>query len=142
MDGAASVITVVGSVLHSTRIAYQTVSGIKNAPRTLQHLTSNLRDLSDVLKQLDGFGDDLYLTSELPRLISKCAGYMVEFEAKLSKLHSPKDKKAARLWKNVKATLQRNELDRMSALLHTNFMALSLQIRIIEGCVFDMKLLL
>lgn len=141
MDGAASAVTLVGLALHSTQVVYRIVSGIKNAPRTLHHLTTNLESLSKVLQQLNGFGDDLCLSSELPQLISGCARYMGEFEAKVSKLHSPKDKKGARLWKNVKATLQEKELDRMTALLHPHFMVLSLQTDIIKGCVFGMKML-
>ena len=141
MDGAASVITIVGLALHSTQFVYQTLSGINNAPRTLRHLTSNLHELSNILQQLNGFGGDLFLASELPRLISKCAEYMGEFEAKLCKLCSPDDKKAARLWKNVKAMLQENELDRMSALLHQDFIALSLQLDIIKAYVFGIELL-
>lgn len=133
MEGAASVITVVALALNSTQVIYNTVSGIKNAPRTLLHLTSNLRDMSNVLQQLNGFGDELYLASDLPRLISNCAGYMKEFEVKLRKLDSSQNKKAARLWKNVKAVLKENELDRMSALLHQDYMTLSLQISLIEG---------
>lgn len=141
MDGAASVITVVGLALHSTQIVYKTVSGIKHAPRTLQHLTSNLHNLSNVLQQLNGFGDDLQLASELPQLVAGCAKYMREFEAKVSKLCSPKDKKVARLWKNVKATLQEDELDRMSTLLQQHFAVLSLQISIIKGYVVGVILL-
>lgn len=135
MEGVASVITVVGVALHSTQVIYKTVSGIKNAPRTLQRLTLNLRDLSNVLQQLNGFGDDLYLASELPRLISQCAEHVGEFKGILCQLDSPKDKRAERLWKNVKATLQENELDRMSALLHQDLLTLSFQISIIRGYV-------
>ena len=141
MDGAASVITVVGLALHSTQFVYKTVSGIKHAPRTLQHLTSSLHNLSTVLQQLNGFGDDLYLASELPQLVVACAEFIGEFEAKVSKLCSPKDKKVARLCKNVKATLQEDELDRMSALLQQHFAVLSLQISVIKGYVVGVILL-
>ena len=141
MDGAASVITVVGLALHSTRVVYKTMSGIKHAPRTLQRLTSNLRNLSNVLQQLNGFGDDLYLASELPQLIAACAQYMREFEVKVSKLCSPKDKTVSKIWKNIKATLQEDELDRMSALLQQHFALLSLQMSVIKGYVVGVILL-
>lgn len=35
MEGAASVIALIGLALHSTQAVYKTVSAIKNAPRTL-----------------------------------------------------------------------------------------------------------
>ena len=108
------------------------MSGIQNAPRIIDRLTPNLRNLSNVLEQLDSFGDDLYLASELPRLTSKCAENMREFETMLCKLNSPKQKKVARPWKNVKATLQENKIDRMSALLQQDFMAFDYQMNIIR----------
>ena len=134
-----SMITILGLALHSTQFVYKTLSGIKKAPQTLPHLMSNLHNLSNILQQLNGFGDDPYLASELPHLISKCAEYMAEFEAKLCKLYSSDDKRAARLWKNVKATLQEKELDRMSTLLDQDVVALSLQLNIIKAYVLGVE---
>ena len=134
-------ITVVTLVLHSTQAVYRTISSIKHAPQTLSKLVSNLRNLSNVLQELSGFGDDLYLASDLPRLVSKLAEYMKAFEGKLCGLYSPIDKPVARLWKNVKVAIQETEIDRMSALLYQDVEALSIQLSIIKRSVSSIRLL-
>ena len=50
---------------------------MKHAPRTLEQLTSNLCNLSNILQQLIGFGDDLHLAIELPQLAT---AYGAEYE--------------------------------------------------------------
>ena len=135
MDGAASVIAVVSLALGSAHVIYRTVSGIKNAPQTIQQMTSNLRDLSNLLQQLMGYSDSLYLAADLPELVGKCAENLKRFEGKLEKLSSPTDNRVGRLWKNVKATLQEKDLDRMSAVLQQHVAVLSLQMNLLEGYV-------
>lgn len=127
-----SVITLVSVALSSVRVIYETVSGVKNAPQTIQQMTSNLHDLSDILQQLLGYGDNLYLASELPELVRKCVENMKIFETKLGKLTSSKDNRMGRLWKNVKATLQEKDLDRMSTHLQQHLTMLSLQVNLLE----------
>lgn len=132
MDGAASVIAVVSVALSSVRVIYETVSGIKNAPQTIQQMISNIHDLSNILQQLLGYGDNLHLATELPDLVHKCAENLGTLKRRLEKLSSSKNKRMGRLWKNVKATLQEKDLDRMSALLQQHVAILSLQINLLE----------
>ncbi|KAL8823587.1 MAG: hypothetical protein Q9191_005720 [Dirinaria sp. TL-2023a] len=132
MDGAASVIAVISLALSSSQAIYNTVSGLKNAPRAIQQMVSNLRDLSILLQQLLSRGDSLHLAADLAEIVKKCAENLNEFQGKLTKLSSPTDNGAERLWKNVKALLQEKNLDRMSALLQQHVTILSLQMQIIE----------
>lgn len=132
MDGAASVIAVVSVALSSVRLIYETVSGIKNAPQTIQQMISNLHDLSNILQQLLSYGDNLHFATELPDLVRKCADNLETLETKLEKLSSSKSNRMGRLWQNVKATLQEKDLDRMSAQLQQHVAILSLQINLLE----------
>lgn len=133
MDGAASVITIISLALSSTRNIYTTVSSFKNAPKIVQQIASYLSHLSNVLQQLRTCNDSLYLVADLQGLIKKCAQDLENFERKIAKLSSSTDNCAERLWKNVKATLQVKDLDRMSALLQQHVTVLSLQLKLIEG---------
>lgn len=133
ISGAASVITIFSLALSSTQVIYNTVRGIKNAPKVIQHMISSLQDLSNLLKQLRGFTDRLYLAADLRGLVAKCAADLKEFEEKLAKLSPPANNKPVRLWKNIKATLQERDLVKMSGLIQRHIAALSLQIQIIEG---------
>lgn len=117
MDGAASVIAVISLALSSAQGIYNTVFGIKNAPQNMKQMACCLRDLANLLQQLLRCGDSLYLATDLPELVKNCAVNLKRFEGKLAKLSSPTDNSAEKLWKNFKAMLQENDLDRMSALL-------------------------
>ena len=133
ISGAASVITIFSLALSSIQVIYNTVKGIKNAPRIIQHMIFSLQDLSNLLEQLRGFTDRLYLATDFGGLIAKCAADLKEFEEKLAKLSPPANKKPVRLWKNIKATLQERDLEMMSGLIQRHVAALSLQMQIIEG---------
>lgn len=135
MDATASVITIASLALSSIHMICKTVSGFKNGPRVIQEMTSNLRSLSNLLQQLMGYKDSLYLASDLPDLVGKCAESLRWFEGKLDKLSPSKSSKVDRLWKIVKLTLQERDLDRMSTLLQQHIAMLSLHINVLEGFV-------
>lgn len=138
LSGAASVLAVFSLALSSTQVIYNTVSGIKNAPTTIQHMISSLQDLSNLLEQLKGCTEQFHLAADLGGLVGKCAADLKEFEEKLAKLNTPADNKAVRLWKSIKVTLRERDLVKVSGLIQQHVAALSLQMQIIEGyAVFD-----
>lgn len=141
MDGAASVIAEISLALSSTQAIYKTVSGLKNAPRAIHQMVSNLCHLSNLLQQLLDCRDNLHVAADLPEMVKKCAENLREFQEKLIKLSSPTDNSAEKLWKNAKALLQEKNLNRMSALLQQHVTILSLQMAIIEDYVCALEVL-
>ena len=139
MDVAASFITVVTLALRSTQVIYNTVSGFKNAPKTIKQMTSSLLDLSKLLEQLRDSSGSLHLAADLPDLISRCAENLRVLERKLGKLSLSTGKGAGRFWKNVKLMLQEKDLDRMSDLVRQHVEVLSLQLNILEGYACNVK---
>ncbi len=135
MEGAASVIAVVSLALQSTQTINNIVSGFRNASPTIEQMTINLQDLSEVLKQINSYAHLLDDATELPKLVGRCADFLKTMEKKLGKLSSPTGDKAKNFWKNVKFTLQQSDLDRMAALLQHHIAVLSLQMNLVGGYV-------
>ena len=133
LSGAASVITVFGLALSSTQVIYNIVSSVKNGPKAIQQTLSSLQDLLKLLQQFTGCTDQFYLVADLEDSVDRCAQDLKAFEHQLAKLSPSADNRAVRIWKNVKATLQEKDLERMSALIQRHVTALSLQLQIIEG---------
>ena len=132
-SGAASVITVFGLALSSTREIYNVVSSIRSGPKTVQQMVSTVKDLSGLLQQLTGYTDRFYLAADLEETVSKCARDLEAFKGDLAKLSTTDTNKAVRLWKNIKVILKERDLEMMSARIQQHIIALSLRIQIIEG---------
>ena len=135
LSGAASVLTVFGLALSSTREIYNVVSSIRSGPRTVQRMVSIVKDLLDLLQQLTGYTDRFYLAADLEETVSKCARDLEAFKDDLAKLSKTDTNKAVRLWKNVKVILKERDLEMMSARIQQHILALSLRMQVIEGCV-------
>ena len=135
MDGAASVIAVISLALSSTKVLYEIVASIKHAPKCVSQLASYLRDLSSILQQLVGYSANLHLAADLPALIERCAESLKTLDAKLGKLSASDGNRAELMWKNVKASLQERQLDKMATCLQQHVAALSLQLNVLEGFV-------
>ena len=133
LSGAASVITVFGLALSSTREIYNVVSGIKSGPKAVQQIASTLKDLSDLLQQLTGCTDRFYLAADLEETVCKCARDLEALKHDLGKLSTTDTNRAVRLWKNVKVTLKERDLEQISARIQQHIIALSLRMQIIEG---------
>ena len=133
LSGAASILTVFGLALGSTREIYKVVSSIRSGPKTLQQIVSTLKDLSDLLQQLTEYTDRFYLAADLEETVSKCARDLEAFKDDLAKLSTIDTNRAARLWKNVKVILKERDLEMMSARMQQHIVALSLRMQVIEG---------
>ena len=139
MDGAASVIAVISLALSSTKVLYEIVASMKHAPKSVSQLASYLRDLSSILQQLVGYSASLHLAADLPTLIERCAESLKTLDAKLGKLSASDGNRAALMWKNVKASLQERQLDKMTTCLQQHVAALFLQLSVLEGFVSGLR---
>ena len=73
MDAAASIITVVSLALSSAHCIVKALSGINNAPHTVQQMSASLLTLSKLLEQLKAYSDSLHHAADLPDSIRRCA---------------------------------------------------------------------
>ena len=133
LSGAASVLTILGLALSSTRDIYNVVSSIRSGPKTVQQIVSTVKDLSDLLEQLTGYTDRFYLAADLEETVRKCARDLEAFKGDLTKLSTTDKNRAVRLWKNVKVILKERDLEMMSARIQQHIIALSLRMQVIEG---------
>ena len=135
LSGAASVLTIFGLALNSTREIYNVVSSIRSGPKTVQQIVSTVKDLLDLLQQLTGYTDRFYLAADLEETASKCARDLEAFKDDLAKLSKTDTNRAVRLWKNVKVILKERDLEMMSARIQQHILALSLRMQVIEGYI-------
>ena len=139
MDGAASIITVISLALSSTHCIVKALSGIKNAPHTVQQMSTSVLTLSKLLEQLKAYNDNLHYSADLPDSIRNCTEDLKQLQEYVEKASSKKSNKVERLKKNCKVMLQGREWDRRSALVQQHYVALSLQINIIEGYAYALR---
>lgn len=133
MDAAASIITVISLALSSAQCIVKVLSGIKNAPNTIQQVSASVLTLSKLLEQLKAYSDSPHYAADLPDSIKRCAEDLSRLKEYVEKASSKKSNKVEQLKKNCKVMLQGREWDRRSALVQQHYAALSLQINIIEG---------
>ncbi|KAK0509564.1 hypothetical protein JMJ35_007958 [Cladonia borealis] len=133
MDGAASIITFISLALSSTHCILKALSGIKNAPHTVQQVSASVLTLLKLLEQLKAYSDSLHYAADLPDSIKRCAEDLSWLKEYVEKASSEKSNKVGQLKKNCMVMLQGREWDRRSALVQQHYTALSLQIGIIEG---------
>lgn len=133
LSGAASVLTILGLALSSTREIYKVVSSIISGPKTVQQIVSTVKDLSDLLQQLTRYTDRFYLAADLEETVGKCTRDLEAFKGDLAKLSTTDTNRAVRLWKNVKVILKERDLEMMSARIQQHIFALSLRMQVIEG---------
>ena len=139
MDGAASIITVISLALSSAHCIVKALSGIKNAPHTVQQMSASVLTLSKLLEQLKAYSDSLHYAAGLPDSIRRCTEDLSRLKEYVEKASSKKSNKVGQLKKNCKVMLQGREWDRRSALVQQHYAALSLQINIIEGYVYALR---
>ena len=133
VSGAASVLTLAGLALSSTREIYKFVSSIKNGPRIIRQLTTILESLLKLLENIETCTDPLYPVSELAESVSKCARELETLKVELGKLHTIDTNRAIKLWRKIKTVLKEQDLERMSGVIHQHVAALSIRIQMIEG---------
>ena len=140
MDGVASIITVISLALSSAHGIIKALSGIKNAPHTVQQMSATVLTLSKLLDQLKTYSDSLHYAADLPDSIRRCTEDLGRLKEYVEKASLQKSNKVGQLKKNCKAMLEGRERDRRSALVQQHYAALSLQINIIEGYVYALRI--
>ena len=139
MDGAASIITFLSLALSSTRCIVKALSGIKNAPHTVQQMSASVITLSKLLEQLKAYSDSVRYAADLPDSIRRCAEDLRRLKEYVEEASPKTSNKIGRLKKNCKVMLQGREWDRRSAIVQQHYAALSLQINIIEGYAYAFR---
>ena len=131
MEAIAGAASFVSLALTATHGIYQTLSGIKDAPQTIQRLSSSVLTLFKLLRQLETSEDDLHLATDLPSLVDHCTEDLQKLEMRLVKSELKSSSKARQLKRNFTVMLQERQWDKDLALIDRHCAALSLQLNII-----------
>ena len=140
MEGISSVIAVVSLALTCANGILKTISGIKNAPQTIQQISASASSLAKLLEQLRECRDNLHLAADLHTLIEKCGKDLIELEGKLEKASARNNSKIDKFKKSVKVMFQGREWNTWPLLMQQHYAALSLQMNIITGLVLALDM--
>ena len=119
MGAVASIITVANVALQSSRVVYETISGIKNGPDEVKELASELQQLCYLLRQVTEISDkmddrDATNISELQVVIGQCRQTLDSFQKQCDKLGvSSNDGRLSTAWKRVKLVVKKEDFQRM-----------------------------
>lgn len=119
MGAVASIIAVSTAALQSSRVVYETISGIKNAPDEVKELASGVQQLCHLLRQVTEMSDkmddrDATSISELQIVMDQCRQNLDRFQKKCDKLAiSSTDGKLSMAWKRVKLVVKKEDFQRM-----------------------------
>jgi hypothetical protein len=123
MDGissAASFIAIAVLALQSTKVVYETITGIQNGPSLLHQLAFELQNLQEVLQRIidlskDPKQTDLTDFKVLERLLRRCAGEMKAIEGRLGGLRG--SGKLEKIWNKLKTYLHIKQIEEMRTII-------------------------
>ena len=119
VGAGASIIAVTTVALQSSRVIYETISGIKNGPEEVKELASEVQQLCHLLRQVTEISkkiDDRDVTSasELQSVIEQCRQNLDDFQKQFDKLEvSSNERRLIRAWKRVKLVVKKEDFQKM-----------------------------
>ena len=134
MDGATSFIGVVGFALASTKVVYQTVTGVRDAPEIAAQTSSRLQAMSNILEELKLHNQPL--SPSVLNIVQQYYGEIKKYSDNLERRQLlPTDNIVRRILKRTKIHLQVDDLDRIRQLTHHRLAELQAHLSIIERYV-------
>jgi hypothetical protein len=135
VSGVASITAIIAVAAQSTRTIYGFMLGIRDGSQQAEQVILLLRDLQKVLHQVDLINTNELLGSskygELKAATEKCAGDLQLLEKKLARYRSTPGKKAFdKAWKNLKVSLQKEDLNQIRTEIQHHIQTLTLQLNI------------
>lgn len=119
VGAGASILAIATVALQSSRVVYETISGIKNGPHEVKELASEVQQLCHLLRQVTEISDkmddrDATSVSELQAVIDQCRQNLDDFQKQCDKLEvSSNDRRLSRAWKRVKLVIKKEDFQRM-----------------------------
>jgi len=134
VSSGASVLAFVLMGIKSARLLHQALQAIRDGPRHVSQVATDVLRLQSVLKQLSrchaaSHDDDMVLKSQ----IRSCVGDLDDFARIVLALQvAPADKPHVVLWKSIKASLGENDLEKMRVVVANHISALSIRLNILQ----------
>lgn len=141
LGGAAAVLAFAGLAAKSTKNIYLTICGIKGGPKQLQDIASAVKELEQILSQIERSSilreaDTSLDLVELKTLLERCEKDIEGYERVLQRLQiSPLEKGPCKTWKKVKTMLQDKDLQRTWDGIQHYVTTLGLQVQFIQTFV-------
>lgn len=127
---AASVTGLLAFAIQSSKVIWNTLSGIQEAPAGVERLVNVVSNLTFLLEQLENLGkqndhDGGTLSKELEVVISTCAIDLEQFQKQICRLQvSPDKNQWRRTWRSWKCVLEKEKLDSMRMVILQHHSAL------------------
>lgn len=133
---AASIVTLAGLALGSTRAIYNIVSQIKSDSKTLERTARALQSLERVLKQISDYSGQLTTANHLRDHVLRCSADLAAFERKLSKLRNHSGSgKLERAWKRLRGLISDDEIHQLWTIIEHHINLLNLELSVVGGWV-------
>ncbi|KAK3374565.1 hypothetical protein B0H63DRAFT_452424 [Podospora didyma] len=119
LSTGASAVAFIGLALSSAKAIFDVLSATKDAPRNVEQLTDEVKQLQSILQRFSQLHLDSELTNsddlaDLATLSSGCSKDLVNFNAKLQRLGlSPDDRRIGKFWKRIKTAVTEKDMDRI-----------------------------
>ncbi|KAF2806383.1 ankyrin [Mytilinidion resinicola] len=114
VSAGASVLAIVGFALQGTKILYESISGVKDAPPRVKSLASAVADLKSILTQLQSCRALTDPDADLQNIISliqACSRDVQRYQKNINKLQIiPADAKVKQGWKRLKTVLKKDDI--------------------------------
>lgn len=119
LSAVGSVIAVATVALQSSRVVYETISGIKNGPKEVRELALEVQQLYYLLEQVTKTSkkmDDRDTTSisELQGVIDQCRQNLDDFQQQFDKFEvSSNERGLSKAWTRLKLVVKKEDFRRM-----------------------------
>lgn len=135
ISAGASVVAFITLGLQSAKVIYETLSAIRDGPKSLQQVISDVEQIQSILKHLlqsPATANNAPLTNH----VSSCVLDLELAASEIQKLQiSPNQQGHEKLWRRVKTFLNEKDLDRISAQIARHANTLSLRLNIMTRLV-------
>lgn len=119
LGAVGSVFAVTTVALQSSRVVYETISGIKNGPKEVKELASGVQQLCHILEQVTEISKkavdrDAKNIFELQGVIDQCRQNIDDFQKQFENFEvSSDERRLGKAWKRVKLVVQKEDFRRM-----------------------------
>lgn len=127
---AAGITGVLAFSIQSSKAIWETLSGIKDAPASVERLITVICSLRSLLEQIEDLWkknscDGGTLSTDLGAVISTCAFDLDQFREKICRLQASPDKNTwGKTWRTLKAVLKKEKLQSMRMVILQHHSAL------------------
>ncbi|KAF2490020.1 hypothetical protein BU16DRAFT_622574 [Lophium mytilinum] len=137
VSAGASVLAIVGFALQGTKVLYESISGVKDAPQRIKSLASAVADLRSVLTQLElcrALADPDADLQNVTSLIQACSRDVQRYRKSIDSIQIiPTDTKVKQSWKRLKTVLKKDDVKQVWQEVNHHCTVLGVQLSLLQS---------